>query len=212
MKTILCFGDSNTWGYNHAATHPAKFRFSRKERWTGIVQENLGPEYMVVEEGLGGRTTVFEDPTAPGRNGLAWLAPCMQSHQPLDLIVFMLGTNDVNRLYDVPATEISRGMEALVKTALNPFLLDTRTPPEILIISPFHVKNCGIYGSIDANAEEKSQQLASEYELIAKLYGCHFLDCAKVTGPSPTEGIHLNAEGHAALAKALTKVIKGILG
>ena len=91
MKTILCFGDSNTWGYNPENGQ----RFGPEERWTGILRNSLGEDYRVIEEGLNGRTTLWDDPIAGFKNGLDYLMPCLESHMPFDLITIMLGTNDL---------------------------------------------------------------------------------------------------------------------
>ena len=129
MTNILCYGDSNTFGHNPDAVIPGDCRFTRDRRWTGLLQQALGEEYYVIEEGLGGRTTVFNDPSSEGRNGRDWLLPCIQTHQPLDLILFMLGTNDTKVMYSAPVEEIAQGMDTLVKIALNPFSTDRGVSP-----------------------------------------------------------------------------------
>jgi len=108
MKTVLCYGDSNTWG---SATAPRPDdRYPPDERWTGILRRRLGPEWLVVEEGLPGRTTVHPDPIEGSwLDGSAYLLPCLRSHQPLDAIVLMLGTNDLKARFNVPAGEAQAG-------------------------------------------------------------------------------------------------------
>ena len=207
MKTILTYGDSNTWGYNPDAKDFSDCRFGRHERWPGLLQGLLGSTFHVVEEGLGGRTTMFDSPNHPGRNGLSWLIPCLQTHQPLDIVVFMLGTNDVNTFYNVPVSTVACGMSAIVETTLKPFIYDTRKAPHILIISPFHIIDCEVFDFIDHTSVEKSHLLATEYAKIAEQYGCFFLDCSEITGPHPKEGLHLSLDGHHALAKAVYKKI-----
>lgn len=120
MKNILLYGDSNTWGFNPDFTCQDDLRFVRDERWGGVLQRELGEEYFITEEGLGGRTTTLEDPAAPGRSGLALLAPIVQSHQPLDLLVFLLGTNDMKNTYRASLADIRRGMELCCKTRSIP--------------------------------------------------------------------------------------------
>lgn len=212
MKNILCYGDSNTWGHNPDATVEGEWRLPHHSRWPNLVQKALGDGYHVVEEGLGGRTTMFEEPSSPGRNGLALLVPLMQSHQPLELIVFMLGTNDTKSTHSAPAGEIAMGMEALVKAAQNPFATDRRRAPEILIISPILVAKPAFFNLFDEGSMEKSRQLAPEYRRVAEAYGCHFLDAAQYASPSPKDNIHLDAAGHAALAAPVAAKIKEILG
>ena len=104
MKTVLCYGDSNTWGFDPAT----RTRFPPHVRWTGVLGQRLGDGYQVIEEGLNGRTTRWDDPIEPDRNGLAYLRPCVESHQPLDLIVIMLGTNDLKRRFDLSASDIAQ--------------------------------------------------------------------------------------------------------
>ncbi len=97
IKTILCYGDSNTWGYIPATAG----RYPPDVRWPGVMRKLLGEKYNVIEEGLNGRTTVWEDPYKPGRNGLELLIPILDSHNPIDLVVVMLGTNDLKHFYGV---------------------------------------------------------------------------------------------------------------
>lgn len=216
MKTILCYGDSNTWGFNPEAAGQPLCRFDRNTRWTGLLQKRLGTEYHIVEEGLAGRTTMFDDPSSPGRNGLTWLLPCMQSHQPVDLLVMMLGTNDTKVMFSAPAMEIATGMGRLMQTALNPYNWDSGAPPQILVVSPIFVgediEQSWLWGMFDQASVAKSRELARRYRLFAKLHGCHFFDAAEVAGPMRGEGIHLDAGGHGALADAITAKVREILG
>ena len=111
MKTILCYGDSNTYGLKSDLVS----RYPRNVRWTGILQEKLGSEYYVIEEGLGGRTTVWDDPVEDYKNGKKYLLPCLDSHKPLDLVIIMLGTNDLKSRFSVTPFDIGASMENLVK-------------------------------------------------------------------------------------------------
>ena len=113
MRTVLCYGDSNTWGYDPATRE----RFPPHVRWTGVLATRLGAEYRVVEEGLNGRTTRWDDPIELGRNGLITLRPCIDSHRPLDLIIIMLGTNDLKRRFGLSASDIAQSTAALAGMA-----------------------------------------------------------------------------------------------
>ena len=115
MKTILCYGDSNTYGLKSDLVS----RYPRNVRWTGILQEKLGSEYYVIEEGLGGRTTVWDDPVEDYKNGKKYLLPCLDSHKPLDLVIIMLGTNDLKSRFSVTPFDIGASMENLVKTIIK---------------------------------------------------------------------------------------------
>jgi len=111
MKTILCYGDSNTWGYNPATGG----RFSRDKRWTRVLVQELVDGYYVIEEGLNGRTTALSDPIeGPHKNGKEYLVPCLESHQPLDLVTIMLGTNDLKKRFSLSAFDIANGAGVLV--------------------------------------------------------------------------------------------------
>ena len=113
MKTVLCYGDSNTWGYDPWT----RLRYPPSVRWTGVLAERLGPVYRVVEEGLNGRTTRWDDPMEPGRNGQMYLGPCIESHAPLDLIVVMLGTNDLKRRFNLTSSDIAESAAGLAEEA-----------------------------------------------------------------------------------------------
>ena len=211
MKNILLYGDSNTWGFNPDCTSKSDLRFAREERWGGVLQECLGPECCVLEEGLSGRTTSLEDPAAPGRSGLALLAPIVQSHQPLDLLVFLLGTNDMKNTYHASVADIRRGMELVLQAALCPYAWDTRKPPKMLLISPTYIYDRGVHDFIDAASAEKSLHLAAHYEQLSKDYGCAFLDAAQVAAPSEWEGLHLDKKGHTALGRAAADAVRRLM-
>ncbi|MDF2613043.1 MAG: hypothetical protein K0S71_829 [Clostridia bacterium] len=211
MKNILCYGDSNTFGYNPENGE----RFGITERWTCLLQNILGDNYRIIEEGLGGRTTVFNDDIMPFRSGRDYLLPCIQSHQPLDLVVVMLGTNDLKVLFSPTAFDISRGMEELVKILKNPYNWDFMNIPKILIVSPIHVAPSVLIGWLGEHfgsaSIELSRNLANHYEKIASSYAIEFLDAAKYASASDLDGIHLDAVGHRNLADALSRKIKDII-
>ena len=120
-KHILCFGDSNTHGYcaDPGDTADGGIRFNEDERWTRRLQAALGGDYLVTEEGLSGRTTCFNDPIHEGLNALNYIYPCLKSHEFIDLLIIMLGTNDTkDRFYASPAC-IALGMARLVKKAMD---------------------------------------------------------------------------------------------
>lgn len=198
MTTILCYGDSNTWG-----TEPGTGeRFGPSVRWTGVLQERLGGGYRVIEEGLGGRTTVFDDPLSEHRNGKVYFAPCLESHQPLDIITIMLGTNDVQTRYAASAVEIARGMELLVGMA-------RAFTPTVLIIAPPNLADIpDAESEAYLNAAEKMRRLPALYRDVANAYGCLFLDASQVIVSSPVDGIHFDAPEHRKLGEAVSNVIR----
>lgn len=198
---ILCFGDSNTFGYIPGRGG----RYDRHTRWPGRLQELLGSEYQIVEEGLCGRTTAFDDITEPGRNGLDRIRDAVEQNRPLDLLILMLGSNDCKRQFQASAQEITKGLERLLERAG-----DGRTPDfRILLVAPAamteRVMHSGFGAEFDRRSVEVSKELAKEYEALAERYGCDFLDGTKVTKVSETDGLHLDAQGHRRLAEAIEK-------
>ena len=212
LKNVLCYGDSNTFGYNPKTGE----RFTLDERFTGLLQNNLGCSYRIIDEGLGGRTTVFNDDIMMHRSGRDYLLPCIQSHQPLDLVVVMLGTNDLKVFFSPTAFDIGRGMEELVKILKNPYNWDFLAVPKVLIVSPIHIAPSVLNGWLGEHfgeaSIEMSRNLAGHYEKIAKTYGVDFLDASKYAVASDLDGIHLDAVNHRALADALAQKTKEILG
>ena len=206
MKTILCFGDSNTWGYSPSLER----RYNESERWTMLLQSQLLSEYRIIEEGLNSRTTVFEDPFEAGKKGLDYLLPCLGSHHP-DLVIIMLGTNDLKSRFNVTASDISKGAARLIEVAknFNPGFMSKA--PEVLLISPAHVLELDNGKEGWDGAQAKSEQFSHYYELRAKELGCHFLDAAKFIEPCKKEGIHWLPEQHIKLANKLSQLIPTIL-
>lgn len=207
MKQILCFGDSNTFGSDPG---PEGFRHPYHLRWPGIVQQLLGEEFYVIEEGMGGRTTVFSDPLEPMRCGISYLPVALQSHQPLDLVILSLGTNDCKGMFSASPRVIAAGMERLVQTVQRfPFGGQTK-PPKILIVSPIHMgkemEQCP-FASLDEESARKVEQLAPLYKQVAEQHGCAFLDASMVAKPG-CDQIHMDADSHAALAKEIANKIK----
>ena len=118
MKRILCYGDSNTWGHNPEPCGN-NFRYGDNERWTGVLQRILDGQAKIIEEGLCGRTIMYDDPVAADRNGSRFLNCCIQSHQTLDLVIFMLGTNDIRHIFPPSVKEIAMEMDNDVKMVRN---------------------------------------------------------------------------------------------
>lgn len=209
MKRIVCYGDSNTWGYNGESCQ----RFGDTERWTGLLQELLGTEYKIIEEGLNSRTTVFEDPLAPGKNGLLYLTPMVCSQLPFDLLILMLGTNDLKRMYHVGSFEVAEGIGRLLRTFQNVMLEKTGSVGKVLLLSPITIEPAAngeyMYG-FDEHSKEEAGTLGAAVEQIAVAYGCEFADVSKVTVPGKADGIHLDRDGHRAVAEFLAEKIKSM--
>jgi len=153
MKTILCYGDSNTWGYNPLT----KERYSREERWTGILQKELGEDYEVIEEGLNGRTTVWDDPIEGYKNGKEYLIPCLESHRPVDLVIIMLGTNDLKKRFSLSTFEIANGAKVLVNIVQKSKAGPGEIAPKVLLMAPPPVGKLTELAEEFEGAEEKSK-------------------------------------------------------
>ncbi|MBN2045988.1 MAG: SGNH/GDSL hydrolase family protein [Anaerolineales bacterium] len=211
MKTILCFGDSNTWGYNPVDGS----RHSASQRWPGVLRTNLGTGHWIIEEGLNGRTTVYDDPPTEGRNGKTYLLPCLLTHMPLDLVIVMLGTNDLKMKFSSSAYDISRGLAALVEIILKAGVGRNGTTPEIIIVSPALIIEQAANRTWEdqyIGAREKSKQLARHYQQVANQYGCYFLDAARHITTSSMDGVHLEASQHKILGGTLAALVTAVLG
>lgn len=205
MKTILCFGDSNTYGYIPGSGK----RYNIQTRWPRLLANLLGGEYDVVEEGLSGRTTAFRDLIEPGRCGLDTILPCVMSHEPLDVIVLMLGTNDTKSRFHVTAQEIGYGMEELIMK-IGGYYHYREGMPQILLVSPVPLGDMSDAVEFNEASRQKSLLLADIYRQIADTFHCRFLDAGAVTEELGCDGIHLTPRGHAALAQAMAEKIRSI--
>jgi lysophospholipase L1-like esterase len=212
MKRILCYGDSNTWGYIPVSGD----RYDEERRWTMLLQKAAGDAYRIIEEGLNGRTTVFDDPIGPGRNGLEYLKPCLQSHAPLDLVIVMLGTNDLKRRFNLSAEEIAQGMEMLIDAVdhggTGPGAVASGgKKPEVLILSPPVLERVPVWNYAFMGMEEKSRQLGELYGRLAKRKGCGFLDIGSHVEAGGADGIHLTEENHRRIAELVVSKISEII-
>ena len=212
-KHIVCLGDSNTHGYcaDPADCADGGIRFNESERWTRLLQEKLGEEYLVIEEGLSGRTTCFDDPIHEGLNALHYIYPCLKSHEFIDLLVIMLGTNDTKDRFYASAACIAIGMARLVKKAMATECWGGKSP-NILVIAPPPIGEGMLRSEVAATmgtgCVEKSRELARYYEEQCGLIGCHFLDAGKLGCEfNQIDYMHLTRKGHAALASALAGLV-----
>lgn len=207
-KRIVCFGDSNTWGYSMDLDD----RLGEDVRWTGLLSSKLGPDYTVIEEAQNGRTTVWDDPIENRMAGLKYLWPCMESQSPFDLIIIMLGTNDTKCYFSQTAQNIADGAGRLVAMAYSSSFGPGKRPPQVLLVAPIRIENNPVYEHMfGEQAERKSQGFSEAFRLVAEKYGCHLLDASKYAGPGKTDGVHLDGEGHAKLAQAIYEKVLEIL-
>ena len=204
---IVCFGDSNTHG---AHPDPGVGRPATPATCAGrgSCGHALGEGYEVIEEGLNGRCTVSDAAIEPGRNGLDYLAPCLLSHRPVDLVIIMLGTNDVKRIYGQTASEIACGAGALIDVARGTLAGPGGTPPRVLLVSPVPVvltPHSEMWGyRVGHRGVEATGRHVRAHGLGQ---GAGFFDAGSVAQVSPLDGVHLDEAGHATLGAAMAEVV-----
>ena len=206
---IVCYGDSNTWGYNPAQNGA---RYDDDIRWTQRLQDKLGKDFQVVEEGFSGRTTVFEDPVLEGANGLAPFHSIMISQSPMDLLVIMLGTNDCKELFSANAMKITAGMRRLILKAQGMDIWRKR--PQILLVAPVCIGE-KIYDlpdfSMGALCVEKSRRLPALFQALAEETGCYFMDANDCAATGTIDYLHFTPESHASFAEGIYSRIESLL-
>lgn len=213
---VLCYGDSNTNG-----TKPDRSgRFAADERWTGLLQKQLGDSYYIIEEGLGGRTTDLEhyNPDKPSRNGLVYFKACVDSHMPLDIIIVMLGTNDLKTMYDRSAEDVAQALRQYPEY-VDKYCQDRSLKrPKIVLVSPAYMDynapkfvesmpKPGVYDEISAH---KSQQFAAPIKRVAEETGCVFFDVAPIT-KTGDDGCHLDMQSHKNLADNFARIVEELI-
>lgn len=201
---ILCYGDSNTWGYlpgSGGKRHPTE------KIWPSLLQERLGDDYLVINEGLNSRTANIDDPDKPGRNGLTSLAGIINKHKRVDMVILFLGTNDLKSKFNRTPEDIAKGAEQLIEKAKE--LTDGKT--EILLLCP-PIVNEKIKSTQEkySGAEAKSKALPALYESIAKKYKIKYLNLQDSVQPSEKDGYHLDEGGHEEIAKVLFNIVQVI--
>lgn len=206
-KTVLCFGDSNTWGYDPATQE----RFPRDVRWTGILRQELGEGYLAVEEGLNGRTTVWDDPIEGYKNGKEYLIPCLETHKPLDLVIIMLGTNDLKMRFSVPACDIAAGAGVLVNMVQKSETGPGGGAPQVLLMAPPPLAKLTEFAETFQGGAAKSTAFSERYCLVADEQGCAFLDAGQVIVTSDVDGVHFERGEHRKLGKAVAAAVKQML-
>ena len=207
MRTVLCYGDSNTWGFDPETER----RFPREVRWPGRLQALLGDEWHVVEEGLNGRTTTLDSPLAPGRNGLTYLIPCLDSHAPLDAVVIFLGTNDLANRYGLTPRDIARAAARLASVVSHSEAGIDGGPPRPILACPPPVGETE-WAEDWSHAPGKSAVLAERFAEAAAELGVDLIDLGEATRYSAIDGVHLDAEAHAAVARLVERTLRKLFG
>ena len=206
MREILCFGDSNTWGYDPVT----RGRFPNDVRWTGVLQAALGREFQVIEEGLNGRTTVWEDPVDGDKMGRRHLPVCLESHTPLDLVILMLGTNDTKKRFSAAATDIADGLGVLLNIVARSTAGRSGSAPPVLVMAPAPITKLTELAPMFEGGAEKSRALSLLYAGAARARDCPFLDAGAVVRCSDLDGIHLEEAAHRVLGAAVAREVRRI--
>ncbi|MCR4705872.1 MAG: acylhydrolase [Lachnospiraceae bacterium] len=214
MKRIVCFGDSNTWGYNAIDGS----RFSEDVRWTGLLQSKLGAGYKVIEEGQNGRSIVNADPWEWGtKAGIDYVIPMIESHMPFDLLIIMLGSNDLKAKFGLPAGDIAGSLQNMLLKVKAHLDYHLHCPAlKILIVAPpllgDDIANSGFAPFVRVpEVLQVSRELASYYKAVADQFGCAFLDASAIVRGCDVDSLHLDPEGHKILADALYEKVIEIL-
>ncbi len=217
-KNILCFGDSNTWGFVPGAFNPETFymeRYPKEIRWPGIMEQILGEKYYVIEEGLNGRTTNIEYPDLQCRSGVSYILPCLYSHSPLDIIILQLGVNDLKSIFNRTIQDIAQGINEIIGmvqgTIYGP---DMQSAPKILLASPPPLIHEGYLDAdnklIFTGGMKKSSEFHKYFSQIAKIKACYYIDLSKKVEYSSIDGLHLDEKGHEIVGEVLANKIKYI--
>jgi lysophospholipase L1-like esterase len=207
-KSILCFGDSITWGYNPKDGT----RFPPEDRWPRVLEQALDGRARVIEEALNGRTVATDEPSHPNRNGLALLPPLLESHAPLDIVLIMLGTNDSAPCYGLTAGKIAINCSSLIRTVRSTLPGIGFGTPDIVLMAP---PRLGVLSAemalLYSGGEATSQGLAEAYRTTAKYFGCHFFDAGSAVQASAVDGVHLDPPEQHKLALAVKAIVEPLL-
>ena len=212
MKTVLCYGDSLTWGYSAETLD----RHAFEDRWPSVLAKRLGPDVTVIAEGLSGRTTAYDDHLADcDRNGARILPTILHSHDPIDLVIILLGANDMKPAICGTAFGSVQGMERLVSLVRHhAWSFGAEEGPEVLLVSPPPLCETAntAFAAMFAGGVEQSAMLATLYADLADETGCGFFDAGSVAETTPLDGVHLDAANTRAIGKGLEPVVRMMLG
>lgn len=212
QKRILCYGDSNTYGYI-----PTGGRYDEHTRWPMRMQAVLGEGYAVIEEGFNGRTCVFDDPVEGGyKSGVRYLPPCLMSHNPLDAVIIMLGSNDTKARFGMTPMTIGQSMMQLVRVAKQYAVNEAGEASHIIVVAPpqildnlMQTRHAECFGE---QAIAVSAGLARELRRITKLMRCDFFDAVPYAEVSALDAVHMTAQGHLRLGEAMAQKIRQEIG
>ncbi len=214
---ILCYGDSNTWGTvgRWEESDVPSQRYDPAHRWPCVLQEELGDGFQVIPEGLGGRTTIYSPPGEAWKNGETYLKPCLHSHRPLDLVIIMLGTNDLQICKEMDSEKLPVGISRLADMVLENRRVGRDGAPELLIIAPVEVRPSDPKGRVLVYPKfrcEIGRALSLEfprvYEQVARDKNCYFLNAQEFAQPGPADGVHFDPESQVRLGRGVAEYIR----
>ena len=211
MKTVLCYGDSLTWGYDPVE----RSRHALADRWSSVLAAALGADVAVIADGLNGRTTAFDDFTADcDRNGVRTLPTALHTHAPLDLVILMLGSNDMKPMLAGTAIAAAKGMRRLVELVQNHSWQQSYEAPQVLVVAPPALVPTADpdYAAMFAGGIPEAEMLASFYADLADETGAGFFDAGSVANCSAIDGVHLDAENTRAIGRGMAPVARLLLG
>lgn len=207
MKNILCYGDSITWGFDPITWK----RYDFNNRWTGVLQSELGKDYRIIEEALSGRTTSYDHPYLPFRNGKDSLMMILESHTPLDLVIIMLGINDMIEILKLSAEDSAGGLLSLIRIIFQSLSGIDEGIPKVLIIAPPAMGNLSPYMNLFyKEKEEESKKLAKNYKDFAEQFRCEFLDSNQFIKVAEPDGLHLDIESQRILGIKIAEKVRNI--
>lgn len=202
MKNILCYGDSNTFGFNPADGS----RYKKSQRWSGILSEILGAQYRVFEEGCNNRTMYFKNTAGLKQSGCEYFCECLKKYDSIDFVVLGLGINDTQFFYNADETTFQKGLMSLISDTRNSF-----NEAKILVLAPSIIKkdilNSFFAQMFDETSIEKSKIICNIYKKIAEKQNCLFLDLNQIAQTSDTDGLHYGVEAHKKIAAAVAQII-----
>ena len=210
-RTLLCFGDSNTHGTPPIVNRGVYARFDANTRWPCVARQALGAAWLLVEEGLPGRTAQFEDVMMGAHmDGRAGLKIALNSHGPIDVLTLMLGTNDVKTRFGATPGQVAAGIAGLLDIAMSDEMQTRHGGFQVLLICPPPVLEQGPIKSEFTGARAVSLALPALYAALAAARDVAFFDAGLVIAVSPVDGIHYEAEAHLTLGAAVAGVIKAL--
>lgn len=219
QKRILCYGDSNTWGtigrWEEVTDKPSEC-FDAEHRWVEVMGKDLGCGYHVLREGLGGRGTIYTREGEEWKSGQAYLKPCLHTHRPLDLVIIMLGTNDLQINKSIAEEDLPVGISRLIDMVqAEPKVGVGNVPPKILVLAPIEIRPSDPNGRVlvyDKFRREIGRELSLKfprvYATVAQEKGCYFLNAAEFAEPCPADGVHFTPESHVRLGHALADYVR----